>query len=385
MAIFTQRRRTDAGPKLSRETEFEFTDRSARPEINRVREFLEALLSQYPESEHSELISRIKSRNDVHYGSAIFELLLHATLLNAGFSLKVHPELPGGVSSRPDFHVTAPDGSEFYLEATTATEQNEDLTICPLTARVLDELSTHAHENFLVGVKVSGRATTQPSSKRFISHVFQWLDTLDPDSVKRAESEGISEKTEWTHEGVSIVITAFPLDAQLRGKANRLLGAQSADAGWINPAGPIRNAVRVKGSKYGKLELPFVIAINFDGFVLDSTHEVDALYGDEVFVVPVGGSFQSGGTRRKKNGAWMGEGGPVYTRVSGVWIFDHLSPYSLNKSRGTLYFNPYASIPLTDSLKHFANAEVIDGRLRKQDGPTLGHVLGIEDDWLEEC
>jgi hypothetical protein len=80
----------------------------------------------------------------------------------------------------------------------------------------------------------------------------------------------------------------------------------------------------------------------------------------------------------------MGEGGPVYTRVSGVWIFDHLSPYSLNRSCGTLYFNPYASIPLTDSLKQFANAEVVDGRLRKQDGPKLAHVLGIEDDWPDE-
>jgi hypothetical protein len=54
--LFTERQRTDSSPKANRESDFVFLDRSARAEVERVRQFLETLAAGYPQEELAELI-----------------------------------------------------------------------------------------------------------------------------------------------------------------------------------------------------------------------------------------------------------------------------------------------------------------------------------------
>ena len=49
--LFTDRTRTDLGPPGHTESEFEYLDRSARPEAERVRQVLDEWLSRYPPQE----------------------------------------------------------------------------------------------------------------------------------------------------------------------------------------------------------------------------------------------------------------------------------------------------------------------------------------------
>ncbi|MDI9239454.1 hypothetical protein QLQ15_11120 [Lysobacter sp. LF1] len=383
--IFSDIERTDAGPKLSRETEFGFMNRSARPEIAAVRCLLEQLAGEYPASEQSDLVSRFRSGDDAAYKSAEFELILHATLRRRGYELEPHPTLPNGSSARPDFLVTTPDGSKFYLEAINPSETNEDMSGDKLTEQTLDVLSTHAHRNFLVGVKTRGHPKTQPSRKKFLQCVLRWLDGLDPDAVDKDVKEhgfGDQPTMTWRHEELEIEVSAIPIRPERRGKSERLLGIHSGGAGWISPKTPVRDAIRFKGTKYGRLDQPFVIAVNHDGYGLRRDDEVEALFGDEVIVFQVNAPNDDGQLRRKPNGAWVGANGPEFTRVSGAWIFDRLSPYTLTEQTGTLYFNPFAANVAPLGLREFAHAYGIDGQLVWSDGPTIGDILGLTKDWL---
>ena len=78
--LFTIYQRTDPSPKAHRESDFAFLDRSARPEMERVRHYLEGLVGEYPQEERDELVARLKSGDDTHFKSAVFELALFASI-----------------------------------------------------------------------------------------------------------------------------------------------------------------------------------------------------------------------------------------------------------------------------------------------------------------
>ena len=69
------------------ESDFAYLNRSARPEVFKVRALLDCWLSEYPAGGQNDLVKRIRSsRKDTHV-SAFFELMVHALLLRLGLTL----------------------------------------------------------------------------------------------------------------------------------------------------------------------------------------------------------------------------------------------------------------------------------------------------------
>lgn len=120
--VFDSVKRKDDSPKRNTESDFIFYNRSARAEIDKIRDFIEGCVKNYPHTEQKEIISRLRSGDDVHFRSACFELFLYKVLRRQGFTLTPHPELSNGSPYRPDFLVSDTEGRCFYLEAVLATE-----------------------------------------------------------------------------------------------------------------------------------------------------------------------------------------------------------------------------------------------------------------------
>jgi len=382
--IFSAIERLDSSPKANGETEFAFLNRSARSEIGIVRQMVEDWAQEYPAADVAEPIARIQSGNDANFRSACFELILYATLTRLGFTLQPHPELLNGSQSRPDFLVRCSDGSEFYLEAVLASEANDSNPAAEARiGRALDTLDSAPHANFLVSIDSEGLPTTQPGGARLRRDVIRWLDSLNPDEVQ-ARFEGQEAPTlEWNHEDWILRIQAIPLSAERRGKSQRLIGAQGGMGGFVDAWTPIRNAVKYKGSKYGVLDKPFAIAINVDSFHLDRIDEMQALFGQEEFVFNANNLGAEPQMRRAPNGAWYGKRGPQYTRVSGVWLFNDLTPYTIAKRRQTLYLNPWAAQPLPESLLRLPHAFGQNGKMEWIEGLLLREILEVSETWPE--
>jgi hypothetical protein len=381
--IFDEKIRTDSSPKRHGERDFNFFNRSARPEISRVRVLLESFAANYPHDQLEELVSRIRSGNDTHFKSATFELTLFAVLTRAGAALEIHPQVANG--AHPDFLVTCPDGSRFYLEAVLASEKS--WTNEPAEARksgVMNVLSAARHPNFWIDITSEGDPTTQPGGAQLLARTLQWLDGLDVEDIsEKINASGFDDLPEyrWQHEDWKLTLKPVPVSPVNRGKTTTLVGAYSAGAGWVNAWEPIANAVKYKGNRYGNLTAPFLVAVNVDSFHLDKIDEVQGLFGQEQYVISSTNPSAEPRMDRARNGAWWGANGPQYRRVSGVWLFNDLGPSTIAVRRQSIYFNPWATYPLPSWLENFPHTKGIDGLLQETEGTSFSTVLNLPDDW----
>src|SRR5262249_55213143 len=71
-----------------------------------VRDLIENWFRAYPPEDQAELRARLRSRENVEFLAAFFELYLHALLADEGHSVQVHPAPPSGITTRPDYLVT---------------------------------------------------------------------------------------------------------------------------------------------------------------------------------------------------------------------------------------------------------------------------------------
>jgi hypothetical protein len=78
--IFDQAAREFHGPAPRIMPGFDYLNSSSRPEAERVRSLLDEWCSLYPPQARSELIARLRTRNDVGHKNAVFELTVHELL-----------------------------------------------------------------------------------------------------------------------------------------------------------------------------------------------------------------------------------------------------------------------------------------------------------------
>jgi hypothetical protein len=381
--VFDDIERTDNSPKRNRESDFEFYNRSSDYTMHAVRKFIESCIVKYPKSDVQELISRLRSGDNVHFKSASFELFIHEALIRQGFEVTTHPELLNGSTNKPDFFVKDKSGEAFYLEAVLASENNElDRGGESRKGVVFDALSVSPHQNFMILIDDDGAPNTPPSSKKLIKEIHTWLDSLNPDEIsEKIQNEGIDSivPLNWRHDNWDLQIRPFPLKPERRGKSTNLIGISGIGAGWLDSWTPIRDAVKYKGRKYGVLDKPLVVAVNLDSFHIDRVDEMQALFGQEEFLLQGGGKEPI--MQRAPNGAWYGKAGPQYTRVSAVWIFSNLHASSLSSRKSTIYLNPWANIQIPGSLKCFTYASALNGQMCWNEGLSFRDVFELHDNW----
>jgi hypothetical protein len=390
--IFDDCERTDESWGREIETPYEFYNRSAQPEAQKVRQLLESMLSRYPEGERAELVSRFKSKKTSNFETASFELILHDTLHGLGCELTPHPQLDDS-SKHPDFFVTTPCGNSFYLEAVSATAKWD-----PNAARraakkgasdqrnnaiatLVNILKSTSHDNFCIFIRDKGTPSSRPSCGNLLKAILGWLDTLDPDKILEEACGGKCDKLpvyELEDKGWKVHITALPLSPDHRGQGGCLFGGRSLGVARLDTFNPIKRAIARKGKAYGALEHPFLIAANVNSLILDAHAEVDVLFGQEGLVVPASSQpYPESEIGRTSNGVWLEKARVRRKGVSGVWFFANLSIHSIAHARQTIYFNPWATSPLLDFLKQFPHAVVRDDNLCRHDGKRLATILGL--------
>ncbi|WP_157971394.1 hypothetical protein [Dyella sp. C9] len=372
--LFSQFQRTDGSTKRYRETEFEFIDRSADPDVAAVRALLEVEFDRYIEADKPEIQARLQSRRDREFKSACFELLLYGMLSRLGFHLETHPDPGTGKGSRPDFLVTTPKGESFFLEAVLAADVRDSATgTRAMKDELIDAIDRDPHPNFYLSIVESGVPASQPSAKRLRKHLHHWLNGLDVDAVAEDLAKNGHEhlpSEHWEHDGWELRFRVIPKQKS-RGKLDRLIGTLSGDAGWVDLKTPIREAIRFKGQRYGSLALPLVVAVNVDAFHLNQGDEVDALFGSEALAI----SQDNVRRIRRTDGAWHDGREPRSSRVSAAWLFNDLSFWSIAGRRQTLYVNPWALTPLGNALDCLPVAKIVDGEISRTEGPSPGEIF----------
>lgn len=382
--LFEDKKRTSSNPMNHVESDYEFLDRSAWPEAKKIRDYLNYWFARYAEEEKKELSARIRSGNKAAFDSAVFELMLFSFYNCLGCSVEVHPVMSNG--KRPDFLIATPEGKKFYVEAVLASEQSAEQTgEDKRKAVVFEAIEGIESPNFFLDVRATGSPKTSPSLKSLKKEIQAWLASLDPDQVYREITDGgyqASPKLDFKLDDWQITFRAHPIKPDRRGMGQRTIGAMSGGVGWVTIGENIKKAVRTKGNKYGEPDLPLLIAVNVDGLHLNYRQGREALFGDENVLVNKNAPELGATKNREKNGVWCGQSGPVYTRISGVWLFKNLSPWNMN-THNLLYFNPYAKDALPGFLKQLSHVEGRDGTLVLNEGVSLNKILDHSESWPE--
>jgi len=327
----------------SRESRYDFYMRSGRPEIIEARKLMEACYDAYPDREKPDILCRVQCGNDTNFKSAEFELLINALLQSQGCSLTPHPDTE--VGTKPDFLVHCPDGTEFYLEAKLVAGSEFEFDD-PQYQELQQRVSAYPHNSFHVGVNIRGTLNQMVPFRKLRDDIHGWLDSLDPD-VDMEQQESIRT---FNRPGCELRVTAYPLPLEQRGKARQLIVMHGTGAAVaIDPTTGIKRAVRVKASRYGTLDRPYIIAVGVEDSMLDHDSMMDALFGSVSYQV----SRTTGETTpiREANGILVDPHRRCfrYLRVSGVWVFAGPRCDTIGGVTPGLFLHPEANLPLTNT------------------------------------
>lgn len=359
---------------------FDYLNSSGRPEAAAVRTLVDEWLANYPLPHRTEMIRRLRSREDILHLSAMFELLLHALLLRQGFTIvAIEPQLPNGRA--PDFLVETPDRGRFYLEATLASGMDNVAAGADRRMReALQAIDDVDSPLFFLHLHTRGTPNRPIAVRRLRNAVQRFVDSLDYDVAVATAEAGDAPGPIWRHDEHGAHFMIQPVPKNTRRPGGRAIGGRMLPAGVIHPEVAIKSAVENKAGRYGDIDLPLVIAINALEEFAGIDDAIDALFGTKTVVVPQIGEPRAA---RNPDGAWRGAAGPVYTRSSAVLFVERLSAWSIGQRSLRLILNPWARSPVGDLPLDVEVRQVVEGHLETRPGRSLADIFGLPEGWPE--
>lgn len=387
VGLFDEIERNDVRPKRDSQPAFAYLNSSARPPFEIMRSILDGWFSRFPDLAKGDLRKGFRSTTDSDHRSAFLELYLHELLACMGYRLEVHPELQG-THKHPDYVVVGQQRPLFYLEATLALPSRGEQAADARAAQVYDSINDMESPNFFVAITIRGAPATPPPGRKLADALSRWLGGLDPDRLGKAFSDSGFDALpsfRWSHDGWDLSFLPVAKSPELRGRPGvRPIGISMPDeARIVESHRAIRSAVCSKATRYGELDLPFLIVVNAIAEHIDTIDTMNALFAEEFIKVRMNpGSSTSQALRRKKDGAWFGPTGPRNTRVSGAVVFNDLGEWTIPQNP-VLVHNPYATKPFPSELWRLPQLAPDEGKARLVDLPGVDVVdlLNLPQPW----
>jgi len=289
---------------------------------------------------------------------------------------------------RPDFLVRAPDGNELYVEATIVTGKSATEVANESRIRlVYDLINTIDSPNFFLHIVDVTPGASQPPTQKLRRDLTAWLASLDPDEPVIGDDLLESLPTLSCTEGDwNWIFRAIPKKKEARGLAGvapiGMYPMEGPDFGEpITAHESVYQALTDKSSRYGKLDRPYVIAVNgMDRFLTDEG-VVTALFGHRVVTFDRNNPSAGGQEYRAGNGVWGCASQSNHTRISGVLAFLRLAPYNVHLCDPVLYHNPWGSRPLPATALPVAQFIPEGDELVKRPGRSTRDLIHLCADW----
>ena len=349
--------------------DFDFLERDSSKEAMSVKLQIDGWYRRFPRAGKPDVSARIRNADPVQHKSALLELATHETLHRLGYRVQVHPKLKSGKSTHPDFRVMAPLSQQCYVEATLAGSQ---------TSGSQGERSRHVdlwrslrqihHPELCFYSRVLKTPANSPPLKRIKQFLENEMKKCQP-SVKVASGSnnlsGGEIVTKFEGQDWEIDFTILPRQ-NLSGRVSsrKALLMQSYRAQFVPSVTKLQERISDKCSKYGDLELPFVIVLLDLDLGLDKDDLTQAL------LYP--------------GGLWTDAGDPKNRRVSAIVIIQGLSFFNLESVRAFMMRNPIAHRRYNGRLAALPRFEIKGKDLFWKSGIDLSTLLSRKLKWWEK-
>ena len=141
---------------------------------------------------------------------------------------------------------------------------------------------------------------------------------------------------------------------------------------WIDTSSSIKSSIKKKASKYGDMDIPYVVAIDCMGLAVDKESIINALFGKQKFVYKISDNGKPIGELkawRDLDGVLFSPKGPINTQISGVLVGFGITPWNRTESSLMLYHNPYCQKPLVSRIR------ILDEAIPNENG-TIDFKIG---------
>jgi hypothetical protein len=345
-----------------------------------VRDLIERWVDHYPIGARTDLVGRLRSPDNRHFGGAFWELYLHESFIRSDFDVQVHPVVSSGPRP-PDFLVTRSHES-FYVEATATFGKHAGGKQARLH-QVFDAINKIHSPNFFLSIDVHSIGDSALPTKRLRSALESWLASLDPDTIDSTSLLSESgQRFPWQESGWDLLFRPLPVRADARGRGHHPLGMWGPGAAYrLGDSESIRDALKDKGSAYGALDRPLLVAINTStGFNRDF-ETMNALYGSAQVQFDMAPSDRPAREVRGSDGYWGQPGGWSHRHVSGVLLGPNISVSIISTVSPTLWLHPspVAAIP---ALESWRTAELVVDRIEQSEPRRPVHeTFGLPEGW----
>ncbi len=384
--LFTNKHPTEKGYRKASQDDFSYYNSHCDRPVTLIRETLETWFERYPDDEKKNLATRFRNKRASQNHGAFWELYLHELFKSLAFEIQVHPKTPQQ-ETRPDLLLSKGGVPYAFIEARLAgLSSDKVVTDARLQAELHDALNTVHSPNFFLMIQELRNGPSRISFKSLKRKLEQWLASLDPDTQTLKRIHGYNEEPEfqWFEGEWYLGLNVVARSLESRGKPDiRSIGSTGKKVMWTDSEGEIRTALMNKGSKYGQLHLPYLIAINYMGMHCDRVDWTNALYGSEAVQV----YFRNDGSHfqvpfRKSNGFWFDGKAFQRQQVSAVLGGWHISPTTIAAHHVELYSHPTPESPVgaeIDLPRWFLPTGA--GELQMQSGRSAPEILKLPSGW----
>lgn len=372
------------GPSDHTESAYHYLNRAAEPSRQHIRQLLEGWYAEHHD-DNNDVRSRFQSDDQHQHLGAWWELYTAAVYRRLGYSVRVHPEIPG-TDNKPDFLVTRGAISQ-YVECVITTGKEAEKNRAG-QQYIFDCINRVAHTDFMVDLDFKRIGTSDPRVADITTPLETWLASLDADRVLADHDGGQDypayefDARDWT-----LSVVAIALSPPSRGVPGRILGVYpGSPVQVIDDVSRIRKALNKKGAKYAALEQPLdrplIVALQCTSMFAGQDDVAKALYGSTAFHYYQDDPGRAVEWFRKRDGYWR-QGPPARgTRVSAVLCGENIRYWDIAAKLPTMFLNPWASQSLT-ATDGFATVHVRDSGEIVSTAADLSApaLLEIDDHW----
>ena len=372
--------RVDLSPARHSESRFAFLNRVGGSFWGEVRDLVEDWFAQLPAPARADIRGRLRSNDNRQWHGAFWELYLHESLRRDGYEVTIHPALMTG-SRRPDFLVMKGD-AKFYLEAKTVIGRSTSSGGSARRQHLYDEIDKLDDPNFFVAVDIRSDGACNPRGRHIRKALREWLDELDPDAAT-AQSLFDDDRNAcvWASDGWEIEFRPIPVKLEARGKPNKtLIGVYPSSVGLVTDDQKLRDSLAAKGSAYGDLAHPLVVAVNIHTFSCENFDVMNALYGRSQVTFDPANPRASAVETRAPDGYWAA-GSWRHQHVAALLVARGVTPELLTREQPTLWHHPDArqSVP---ALAPWQEARLDVDHIQFHDPRlSVAHFFGLPDPW----
>lgn len=311
------------------------------PPLVALREEFLAWLAEVPEPHRVDLSARLRSEDDRAHLSARLELFVHHYLCWNGWEVQVHPQVAHS-SNHPDFLAEKGD-AKVVVECRSIFDQLAIAQQDQRLRQLADETSTRLGRTVILH-PLSDLPQSIP-----VRRIRTWIQRQHflGDGTDCLEFD-FWDDHQGRHYGVRVILPRLSDGGESVTGVHGIMSQVQA----ITNAQQLRDALQEKASKYGTLDVPYVIAVSGETrFPMTRKHEVDALFGDRVWNIRRHGPVMVTETRNP-NGLFTSHQNdvPEYSEVSAVLVYRFKWLDEGHENRIHIYHNPYAGKPIDPGL-----------------------------------